>query len=142
MNFKTYLEILESEGLEESPLADGLLIEAMNAQKQLKRYEGYKATDAITKEIERLEKIKLSSIWEAIDLARMYPPNSDMHNLVLRRFKRQNSREYKGFLYEYRIMRETGSDEGEVKYYIPPELQPVADRISKRWEEAMERQKG
>lgn len=104
MNFKTYLEILEAEGLKESPLADGLLTEAMKAQKQIAAYDEYEKSGAIEKEIRRLEEVKLGSIWEAIDLARMYPPDSDMHKMTLRAFQRTNKREYKGFLNEYRLM--------------------------------------
>ena len=104
MNFKSYLDILESEGLEESPLADGVLIRAMEAQERMKKFNAYKEVDTVKAEIKKLEERKIRCIWEAIDLARMYPPDSDMHKMTLRAFQRTNKREYKGFLNEYRLM--------------------------------------
>ena len=71
MNFKTYLAILEDEGLEESPLTDGLLIQAMELQGRIKRLEPYKEADKVKDEIKRLEELKTKYIWDAIDLTRL-----------------------------------------------------------------------
>ena len=140
MNFKTYLEILEAEGLEESPLADGVLMQAMDAQKQIIIYGKHEANQAVNKEVRRLEEHKLKMIWLAIDMAREYPPGSDMHQMMLREFRKSNKREFKGFLNEYKLMQIKGeSIEGEVSL---SNLTPVEQRVNDRWNKAMERMKG
>ena len=135
MNFKTYLEILKSEGLEESPVADGLLFKAVEAQGQIDRYATYDKNEVISKEIRRLEQIKLESIWGAIDLAREYPPESDMYKLSVRAFRRTNKRQYKGFMNEYRLMKH--QPKNKVKNLNFSNLSPIEKRVNDRWERAM-----
>ena len=142
MNFKTYLAILEDEGLEESPLTDGLLIQAMELQGQIKRLEPYKEADKVKDEIKRLEELKTKYIWDAIDLTRTNPPDSDAHKMALRVFQKQNKREYKGFLNEYQILKVKKKNKVEEDYVSPRKLTPVEKRISERWEQAMDRMKG
>ena len=142
MNFKTYLAILEDEGLEESPLADSLLIQAMELQGQIKRLTPYKDVEKVMDEIERLEELKIKCIWDAIDLARLYPPDSDMYKMTLRVFQRQNKREYKGFLNEYQILKVKKKNKVEEDYVSPRKLTPTEKRVSERWEQAMDRMKG
>lgn len=142
MNFKTYLAILEDEGLEESPLADGLLIQAMELQGQIKRLTPYKDAEKVMDEIERLEELKIKCIWDAIDLARLYPPDSDMYKMTLRVFQRQNKREYKGFLNEYQILKVNKKNNVGATNSLPRKLTPVEQRVSDRWEQAMKRMKG
>ena len=142
MNFKTYLAILEDEGLEESPLTDGLLIQAMELQGQIKRLEPYKEADKVKDEIKRLEELKTKYIWDAIDLTRTNPPDSDAHKMALRVFQKQNKRKYKGFLNEYQILKVKKKNKIEEDYVSPRKLTPVEKRVSERWEQAMERMKG
>ena len=142
MNFKTYLAILEDEGLEESPLTDGLLIQAMELQGRIKRLEPYKEADKVKDEIKRLEELKIKYIWDAIDLTRLYPPDSDMHKMTLRVFQRQNKREYKGFLNEYQILKVKKKNNVEEEYVLPRKLTPTEQRVNDRWEEAMKRMEG
>ena len=142
MNFKTYLAILEDEGLEESPLADGVLIQAMEFQGRIKKLDSYKENVKIMAEIERLEELKVKCIWDAIDLARLNPPGSDMHKMALRVFQKQNKREYKGFLNEYQILKVKKKNKVEEDYVPPRKLTPVEKRVSERWEQAMDRMKG
>ena len=142
MNFKTYLAILKDEGLEESPLTDGLLIQAMELQGQIKRLEPYKEADKVKDEIKRLEELKTKYIWDAIDLTRANPPDSDVHKMTLRVFQKQNKREYKGFLNEYQILKVKKKNKVEKDYVSPRKLTPVEKRVSERWEQAMERMKG
>lgn len=89
MNFKDYLAILESEGLEESPLADGLLFQAMEAKDD--------------------EEKKLECIWGAIDLARLYKDDPEMREFVHREFEKENGYRHRGFLHEYRMTKENAS---------------------------------
>ena len=142
MNFKTYLAILEDEGLEESPLTDGLLIQAMELQNQIKRLEPYKEADKVKDEIKRLEELKTKYIWDAIDLTRTNPPDSDAHKMALRVFQKQNKREYKGFLNEYQILKVKKKNKVEEDYVSPRKLTPAEKRVSERWEQAMDRVKG
>ena len=142
MNFKTYLAILEDEGLEESPLTDGLLIQAMEWQGQIKRLEPYKEADKVKDEIKRLEELKTKYIWDAIDLTRTNPPDSDAHKMALRVFQKQNKRGYKGFLNEYQILKVKKKNKVEEDYVSPRKLTPVEKRVSERWEQAMDRMKG
>lgn len=142
MNFKTYLEILETEGLEESPLADGVLIQAMELQGRIEKLVPYKDADKVMDEIKRLEELKIKCIWDAIDLARLYPPDSDVYKMTLRAFQRQNKREYKGFLNEYQIMKVSKKNNVGATNSLPRKLTAVEQRVSDRWEQAMERMKG
>lgn len=142
MNFKTYLAILEDEGLEESPLTDGLLIQAMELQGQIKRLEPYKEADKVKGEIKRLEELKTKYIWDAIDLTRTNPPDSDAHKMALRVFQKQNKREYKGFLNEYQILKVKKKNKVEEDYVSPRKLTPVEKRVSERWEQATQNMKG
>lgn len=141
MNFKTYLAILEDEGLEESPLSDGVLVQAMELQERIKKLEPYKEAVKVMDEIKRLEELKIKCIWDAIDLARLYPPDSDMYKMTLRVFQRQNKREYKGFLNEYQILKVKKKNKVEEDYALPRKLTPTEQRVNDRWEEAMERMK-
>ena len=142
MNFKTYLSILESEGLEEFPLADGVLIQAMELQGRIKKLDPYKNADKIMDEIERLEELKIKCIWDAIDLARLYPPDSDMHKMTLRAFQKQNKREYKGFLNEYQILKVSKKNNTGATNSLPRKLTPVEQRVNDRWEQAMKKMEG
>lgn len=142
MNFKTYLEILEAEGLEESPLADGVLVQAMELQGLIKKLNPYKDAEKVKNEIERLEELKIKCIWDAIDLARLYLPGSDMHKMTLRAFQRQNKREYKGFLNEYQIMKVSKKNNVGATNSLPRKLTPVEQRVSDRWEQAMKKMEG
>ena len=142
MNFKTYLDILKSEGLEESPLADGVLIRAMEAQERIKRFSAYKEVDTVKAEIKKLEERKIRYIWEAIDLARMYPPDSDTHKIALRAFRKRNKREYKGFLNEYQILKVKKQHAKRADIPHPSTLTGVEKRVNDRWEQAMKKMKG
>lgn len=86
MNFKDYLAILEDEGLEETPLADGLLFLAMENKDD--------------------EEKKLEYIWGAIDLARLYRDNSEMREFIHQEFEKANGYRHKGFLHEYKMTKE------------------------------------
>ena len=85
MNFKDYLAILADEGLEESPLADGLLFRVMNVKND--------------------EELKIKLIWEAIDLARLYKDDAEMREFVHQAFEKENGYRHRGFLYEYRALK-------------------------------------
>ena len=137
MNFKTYLAILEDEGLEESPLTDGLLVQAMELQGQIKRLEPYKEADKVKDEIKRLEELKIKYIWDAIDLTRANPPDSDMHKMALRLFQRRNKREYKGFLSEYQILKVKKKNKVGTTNLLPRKLTAVEQRVNERWERVM-----
>lgn len=104
MDFREYAEILEYEGLEESPLSDGLLFEAMSIERQIKRLEGYPEQGRLPA-VKKLTERKIMCIWEAIEFSRMYQDSSDMRRWVKRQFERQNKREYKGFINELRYMK-------------------------------------
>jgi len=142
MNFKTYLAILQDEGLEENPLADGALIQAMKLQEQIKSYSAYMEVEEVKAEVKRMEERKIKYIWDAIDLARANPPGSDMHKLALRAFQKRNKREYKGFLNEYRIMK--SKKKGRARSDVLPKtnLTPAEKRVKDRWEQVMEKVKG
>ena len=142
MNFKSYLAILESEGLEESPLADGVLMQAMELQGRIKKLDPYKDADKVMDEIKRLEELKIKCIWDAIDLVRLYPPDSDMYKMTLRVFQRQNKREYKGFLNEYQILKVSKKNNVGATNSLPRKLTPVEQRVSDRWEQAMKKMEG
>ena len=85
MNFKDYLAILEDEGLEETPLADGLLFLAMENKDDMEK--------------------KLEYIWQAIDVTRMYKDDPRMREFAKQEFEKVNGYKYKGFLYEYKTMK-------------------------------------
>lgn len=142
MNFKSYLAILESEGLEESPLADGVLMQAMELQGRIKKLEPYKDADKVMDDIKRLEELKIKCIWDAVDLARLYPPGSDMHKLALRAFQKRNKREYKGFLNEYQILKVRKKSHNGMTNALPKRLTAVEQRVSDRWEQAMKKMEG
>lgn len=103
MNFQDYLDILESEGLEESPLSDGLLLEAMKMDRQIKMLDGYPEQERVLA-AKKLTERKIKCIWEAIEFSRLYKGDPDMHLWAKREFERQNKREFKGFRNELRYM--------------------------------------
>lgn len=142
MNFKSYLAILGDEGLEESPLADGVLMQAMELQGRIKKLNPYKDAEKVKNEIERLEELKIKCIWDAIDLARLYLPGSNMHKMTLRVFQRQNKREYKGFLNEYQIMKVGKKNNVGATNSLPRKLTAVEQRVSDRWKRAMKKMEG
>ena len=86
MNFKDYLAILEDEGLEETPLADGLLFLAMENKDDMEK--------------------KLEYIWGAIDLARLYKDDPEMREFIHQEFEKANGYRHKGFLHEYKMTKE------------------------------------
>ena len=86
MNFRDYLAILEDEGLEETPLADGLLFLAMENKDD--------------------EEKKLEYIWGAIDLARLYRDDPEMREFIHQEFEKANGYRHKGFLHEYKMTKE------------------------------------
>lgn len=85
MNFRDYLEILQSEQLDESPLADGILIIAMETND---------------------DEEKLTCIFNAVDLARMEKEDVAFRQIVHDEFERVNGYRHKGFMHEYKMMKE------------------------------------
>lgn len=85
MNFKTYMQILQAEGLEESPLALGQLILATENKDD--------------------DEKRITYIWNAVDLARMYKDDPEMQQFIHEGFERINGRKYEGFLKEYQRMK-------------------------------------
>lgn len=85
MNFRDYLQILADEGLEESPLADGALIQAMETKDD--------------------ENEKITLIFKAIELARLYKDDIKMREFIHRQFEEANGYRHKGFLHEYKMVK-------------------------------------
>ena len=95
MNYRDYVEIMDSEGLTLPDVAKYTLEEAKKCQRIIKKLKSETNFDT-KKQVKEMEEKKIGWILEAIEMARMAKENPDIMGWADRQLERQIKKDKRG----------------------------------------------